>query len=203
MKVENCLLCRYQNICLESYLDILKIPKFRNTLSSLRIFCHMLEIEKGRHRDIDRFFRKCRFCPNRIEEEYHFLLLCKQYEALRCDYLPNKYFERSNLHRLTILMSSKKEYKEYCFIYILCKFETFESISKHVAIEYVIHVPYCMFCIICCIYCVVGRWPLSRNKLMRSLIKNTASLTGFEPKIPWTEIQCSNHWAALTTGPKG
>ena len=44
--------------CLESYLDILKIPKFRNALSC---------------------------------------------------YLPNKYFERPNLHKLTILMSSKKE----------------------------------------------------------------------------------------------
>ena len=57
--------------CLESYLDILKIPKFRNALSSFRISCHMFEIEKGRHRDIDRLLRNCRFCPNIIEDEYH------------------------------------------------------------------------------------------------------------------------------------
>ena len=95
--------------CLESYLDILKIPKFRNALSSFRISCHMLEIEKGRHRDIDRLLRKCRFCPNCIEDEYQFLLVCKQYEDLRYDYLPTKYFERPNLHKLTILMSSKRK----------------------------------------------------------------------------------------------
>ena len=33
--------------CLESYLNILKISKFRNALSSFRVSCHSLEIEKG------------------------------------------------------------------------------------------------------------------------------------------------------------
>ena len=36
--------------CLETYLDILTIGKFRNALSSLRVSCHLLEIEKCRHR---------------------------------------------------------------------------------------------------------------------------------------------------------
>ena len=72
--------------CLESYLDILKIHKFRNALASFRISCHVLEIEKGRHRGIERENRKCRFCPNSLEDDYHFMLTCKQYEDLRWEY---------------------------------------------------------------------------------------------------------------------
>ena len=110
-----------------------------------------MEIEKGRHRDIDRLLRKCRFCPNCIEDEYHFLLVCKQYEDLRYDYLPNKYFERPNLHKLTILMSSKKE----ALIKNIALYIYYANLrSKHVAIEYVTHVPYCilyyMLYLLCC-----------------------------------------------------
>ena len=47
--------------CLESYLDILKINKFRNALASFRVSCHVLEIEKGRQRGIERENRKCDF----------------------------------------------------------------------------------------------------------------------------------------------
>ena len=37
------------------------------------------------------------------------MLTCKQYEDLRREYLPSKYFESPNLHKLVILMSSKQE----------------------------------------------------------------------------------------------
>ena len=63
--------------CLESYLDILKISKFRNALSSFRVSCHVLEIEKGRHRGVERETRKCPFCHQNVEDEYHFILTCK------------------------------------------------------------------------------------------------------------------------------
>ena len=37
------------------------------------------------------------------------MLTSKQYEDLRRDYLPSKYFELPNLHKFVILMSSKQE----------------------------------------------------------------------------------------------
>ena len=95
--------------CLESYFNILKFNKFRNALANFLVSCHVLKIEKGRHRGIERENRKCPFCPNSLENEYHFMLICKQYEDLRWDYSPSKYFESSNLHKLTFFMSSKKE----------------------------------------------------------------------------------------------
>ena len=73
--------------CLENYLNILKISKFRNALSSLRVSCHSLEIEKGRHRGEERENRKCRVFPQFIEHEYHFILICKEYDDLRRKYL--------------------------------------------------------------------------------------------------------------------
>ena len=40
-------------------------------------------IEKGRHLGIDRNQRFCPFCPNKIEDEKHFLTRCPQYRHLR------------------------------------------------------------------------------------------------------------------------
>ena len=37
------------------------------------------------------------------------MLTCKQYDDLRWEYLPSKYFESQNLHKLVMLMSSEQE----------------------------------------------------------------------------------------------
>ena len=95
---------------MESYLDILKISKFRNALSSFRVSCHGLEIEKGRHRGVERENRKCPFRPQYLEDEYHFILICKKYDDLHRKYLQFKYFVPPNFHKFIILMSSKNEY---------------------------------------------------------------------------------------------
>ena len=40
---------------------------------------HNLMIEKGRHLNIDRNNRYCKFCKNKIEDEQHFLINCPLY----------------------------------------------------------------------------------------------------------------------------
>ena len=52
-------------------------------------------IEKGRHRNLDKWERFCPFCPTLIENEIHFLLYCKTFRCLReelftkiCTYSP-------------------------------------------------------------------------------------------------------------------
>ena len=46
-----------------------------------------LEIEKGRHRKIDRSERFCKQCNfQSVETEEHFLLECKKYDTLRQKY---------------------------------------------------------------------------------------------------------------------
>ena len=110
--------------CLENYLDILKLSKFRHTYASFRLSCHGLEIEKGKFRAVERENRRCLFCPHLIEDEFHFMLICNKSDDLRKFYLQAKYYTSPNTHKFCILMSSKKEsHKVCCYIFILCKFK--------------------------------------------------------------------------------
>ena len=61
------------------------------------------------HRGEERENRKCRFCPQFIEDEYHFILIYKEYDDLRRKYLQSKYFVPPNVHKFLILMPSKNE----------------------------------------------------------------------------------------------
>ena len=71
----------------ENYLSEIKSIKERTALTKFRLSNHQLMIEKGRHRDLDRAERFCPFCPKSIEDEIHFLLNCKTYQHLRCEFL--------------------------------------------------------------------------------------------------------------------
>ena len=44
-------------------------------------------IEVGRHRGLGKEERVCPFCPNSVEDEFHFLLECKVYENRRENFL--------------------------------------------------------------------------------------------------------------------
>jgi len=64
----------------EDYLSI-KHEKHRKALTKLRISAHSLAIERGRYTrpltPVEN--RTCKNCPGDIENEYHFLIECKQY----------------------------------------------------------------------------------------------------------------------------
>ncbi len=76
-------------IFFEPYLQIITNRKYRRTLSKLRLSDHCLEIEKGRHcrPPIVRDERFCKSCVNKVENEVHFLLDCKNYEIERTEFL--------------------------------------------------------------------------------------------------------------------
>ena len=77
--------CRFKhNFNLEPYLVFISDRKYKIALSRFRLSSHKLEIERGRHRDINRDERKCKMCTlNVIENENHFLLVCPKYYDLR------------------------------------------------------------------------------------------------------------------------
>ena len=52
-------------------------------MTKLRLSNHKLMIEKGRHNNIESCNRFCPFCPNCLEDEYHFLMLCSVYSGIR------------------------------------------------------------------------------------------------------------------------
>lgn len=94
----------------EPYLDVIKNNKIQRTLSRFRMSSHDLAIEIGRYTGMDRHERICIKCNmNIIEDEYHFLLVCPYYTNLRRKYLPRYYCHWPNMHKFSMLMSSKSE----------------------------------------------------------------------------------------------
>ena len=67
-----------QSYNFEPYLDLVKIRRHRVALSKLRLSDHALMIEVGRHSrpKIDVEQRVCKTCPDKIEDEPHFLVTC-------------------------------------------------------------------------------------------------------------------------------
>ena len=68
---------------IEDYLLQVGNIKDRTALSKLRLSDHTLAMEKGRHQNIIQSDRKCPFCPEEIEDEFHFLIKCPIYKFLR------------------------------------------------------------------------------------------------------------------------
>ena len=72
-----------QNWKIEDYLLLVGNIKDRTALSKLRLSDHSLAMEIGRHQNIAQSDRKCPFCPDKVEDEFHFLLKCPTYKFLR------------------------------------------------------------------------------------------------------------------------
>lgn len=94
----------------EKYL-CLDLPfKFRNALAKFRCSSHCLMIEKGRHMGLDRSYRNCPLCIKRnaytLEDEYHFLMVCPEYEDIRYNLFPENMMENVSLNKFYSFVSS-------------------------------------------------------------------------------------------------
>ena len=73
----------------ERYLSLDMSYRVKRALSNFRCSGHRLMIERGRHQNIDRDYRFCPFCLKRnvqtVEDEFHFLLVCPQFDIYRED----------------------------------------------------------------------------------------------------------------------
>lgn len=71
----------------EKYLFIDLSFACRKALANFRCSSHSLQIEKGRHANVEREYRFCPFCLERnvytVEDELHFFMLCPLYNDLR------------------------------------------------------------------------------------------------------------------------
>ena len=61
--------------------------KIRQSLTKFRLSNNLLNIEKLRHTTpkTPKEQRFCPFCPNKVEDEVHFLILCPTYKLPRAD----------------------------------------------------------------------------------------------------------------------
>ena len=72
-----------QNATFEQYLVSVQNISDRIALTKFRLSNHRLMIEIGRHQGIKSPERVCPFCPDKVEDEFHFLLKCPTYNNLR------------------------------------------------------------------------------------------------------------------------
>ena len=81
-------------------------------MTKFRLSNHSLMIEKGRHLHINKNERFCKFCPNNIEDEIHFLIICKAFKTHRKElfqiaYTHNKQFYTfDNKSQFTVLLNT-------------------------------------------------------------------------------------------------
>ena len=108
-----------------NYLNIIDIPKYRNALAKLRLNSHKLNIETGRHRQIERNLRICTLCNmNDIEDEFHFFLVCPFYTHFRNIYIEKYYRNRPSMYKfIALLKSDKRNVLNKLAVYCIKAFE--------------------------------------------------------------------------------
>ena len=95
----------------QNYLNIIKVPKYRNALIRFRLSSHRLAVETGRWnkpRPAPFDERKCERC-NVLEDEFHFLFECLLYTDLRKHYISEYFWKRPNIPKLLELLTSTNE----------------------------------------------------------------------------------------------
>ena len=94
----------------EKYLSLNLPFVMKSMLARFRTSTHDLMIEKGRHIGLDRYLRHCPLCKRRniliVENEFHFLIECAEYEELRQEIFGHSFFRRRNIHVFNWVMSN-------------------------------------------------------------------------------------------------
>ena len=109
----------------ERYLSIDLPYLYKIALSNFRCSCHSLNIETGRHQNIDRELRHCNYCLKSniysVEDEFHMLLICALYSNLRTEFFLQRWLCRHICNQLFYdIISTKNNNDIFClsnFIY--------------------------------------------------------------------------------------
>ena len=119
-----------QSFEMSPYLLIIQNKKHRNAIAKLRLSSHQLNIETGRHANIERLDRKCNLCNlDDLEDEYHFTLICPIYKDLRIAYIQKYFYRRPNVMKfLELLNSTRPKILNNFAIFILKAFKLRQNI---------------------------------------------------------------------------
>ena len=94
------------------YLDLLYNRTFRTCLSKIRLSSHKLRIESGRYgpNRSPRNERLCQFCNEpEIEDEFHFILVCKVFQDLRVKFIKTFYRTRPSMLKFVNLLNTRNK----------------------------------------------------------------------------------------------
>ena len=91
----------------EKYLNVIPENKYKIAMSRFRISSHSLNIETGRYDGTPRKNRICKLCTmNKVEDEYHFLLVCPHYRELRSKYFKPYFCHWPTMNKFESLLST-------------------------------------------------------------------------------------------------
>ena len=99
----------------EKYLTLNTAQYSLQLYTKFRCGVLQLEIERGRHQNIETQDRICKLCKLEVEDEYHFLMSCKELDDIRNKYL-NNLVKPINTYNFSALLSSQKEETLYRLI---------------------------------------------------------------------------------------
>lgn len=117
----------------ETYLTLDLPYKLRLSMARFRCASHNFQVELGRHTGIPYNDRLCMFCLSNydlriVQCEYHVFFQCRQFNAIRKDYLLNWYKGDQGIISFYFLMQSKKtEVVMKLAAYINKVFENFDA----------------------------------------------------------------------------
>ena len=97
----------FRQLDMPDYLIYVKNPIIRKYLTRIRLGVSQLKIHRYRHTN-RHVSNNCPFCPDVVETEIHFILVCPYYKTLRELYIPLKYFRKPNAFKLTLLLSNNR-----------------------------------------------------------------------------------------------
>ena len=83
--------------------------KFRKYLIKFRTRNHRLPIEIGRWRRTPRENRKCHLCNTDTGDEFHYLLVCKELNNLRRQFIEANFIRRPNIITFSSLLNAKNK----------------------------------------------------------------------------------------------
>ena len=91
------------------YLNVVTVKSHRQALSRLLLSSHRLKIETGRWERpiIPHTERRCPICPDKIEDEFHFIVECNLYKDIRKRLIPKYYWQRPSLYKVLQLLNSR------------------------------------------------------------------------------------------------
>ena len=96
---------------LERYLDLDIDKKYKLALTRFRTSSHKLMIEIGRYDNTPREQRICQFCNmSKVEDEYHFLLVCPNYRDLRRKFFKPYFCHWPTLMKFETLLCKTSKY---------------------------------------------------------------------------------------------
>ena len=83
------------------YLENVIAPMHRIALTRLIVSSHKLHVESGRWTTPITPIgeRKCPYCPDKVEDEYHLLVESIFYQDLRARFIPRLYWNRPSMHK--------------------------------------------------------------------------------------------------------